>query len=319
MKTTRSKLWKPADQKCENQRIKMKTSRPKADAESGDRKGSVLNFNDSSIRLSFVRKVTHFYLLISISLVLKISTLKVSHITIFNLQTSIQQRTTVSGVWPGVHSIGHHLGFCSCILTWRLQPERVHCQIQVDLLCRILPRRDYHLPRAGMQHCRSKNPPHQPPPSCHLVHLWRLVHWWACAPLLIEFVKFSQNMLPDDPVNCNYDIQTCTLLWGNLLQLELFSASEWVLSFQTFDQSDAWTKTERQKDRKTERQKDRKTEKLMHLCSYPYINIIWFCMHWLAMSNSCYNPFIYLLLNVSIIIMRTDLSQFKENCILIFE
>ena len=33
---------------------------------------------------------------------------------------------------------------------------------------------------------------------------------------------------------------------------------------------------------------------------YPYINIIWFCMHWLAMSNSCYNPFIYLLLNVSI-------------------
>jgi len=30
---------------------------------------------------------------------------------------------------------------------------------------------------------------------------------------------------------------------------------------------------------------------------YPYINIIWFCMHWLAMSNSCYNPFIYLLLN----------------------
>jgi len=36
----------------------MKTSRPKADAESGERKeGSVLNFNDSSIRLSFVRKV----------------------------------------------------------------------------------------------------------------------------------------------------------------------------------------------------------------------------------------------------------------------
>jgi len=31
--------------------------------------------------------------------------------------------------------------------------------------------------------------------------------------------------------------------------------------------------------------------------NYPYINIIWFCMHWLAMSNSCYNPFIYLLLN----------------------
>ncbi|KAL3210068.1 hypothetical protein MRX96_037415 [Rhipicephalus microplus] len=27
--------------------------------------------------------------------------------------------------------------------------------------------------------------------------------------------------------------------------------------------------------------------------SYRYINVIWFCMHWLAMSNSCYNPFIY--------------------------
>lgn len=30
---------------------------------------------------------------------------------------------------------------------------------------------------------------------------------------------------------------------------------------------------------------------------YPYINIIWFCCHWLAMSNSCYNPFIYFLCN----------------------
>ncbi|XP_059478219.1 neuromedin-K receptor-like [Neocloeon triangulifer] len=26
---------------------------------------------------------------------------------------------------------------------------------------------------------------------------------------------------------------------------------------------------------------------------YKYINIIWFCCDWLAMSNSCYNPFIY--------------------------
>ncbi|XP_034945758.1 RYamide receptor-like [Chelonus insularis] len=26
---------------------------------------------------------------------------------------------------------------------------------------------------------------------------------------------------------------------------------------------------------------------------YRYINIIWFCFDWLAMSNSCYNPFIY--------------------------
>ncbi|XP_064457078.1 neuromedin-K receptor-like [Ornithodoros turicata] len=26
---------------------------------------------------------------------------------------------------------------------------------------------------------------------------------------------------------------------------------------------------------------------------YRYINVIWFSCHWLAMSNSCYNPFIY--------------------------
>jgi hypothetical protein len=33
--------------------------------------------------------------------------------------------------------------------------------------------------------------------------------------------------------------------------------------------------------------------------SYRYINIIWFCCDWLAMSNSCYNPFIYGIYNVS--------------------
>jgi len=27
--------------------------------------------------------------------------------------------------------------------------------------------------------------------------------------------------------------------------------------------------------------------------NYRYINVIFFCCHWLAMSNSCYNPFIY--------------------------
>lgn len=32
--------------------------------------------------------------------------------------------------------------------------------------------------------------------------------------------------------------------------------------------------------------------------SYRYINIIWFCSDWLAMSNSCYNPFIYGIYNV---------------------
>ena len=32
---------------------------------------------------------------------------------------------------------------------------------------------------------------------------------------------------------------------------------------------------------------------------YRYINIVWFCFDWLAMSNSCYNPFIYGIYNVS--------------------
>lgn len=32
---------------------------------------------------------------------------------------------------------------------------------------------------------------------------------------------------------------------------------------------------------------------------YRYINIIWLCFDWLAMSNSCYNPFIYGIYNVS--------------------
>ncbi|KAM7305815.1 putative neuropeptide FF receptor [Ixodes scapularis] len=33
--------------------------------------------------------------------------------------------------------------------------------------------------------------------------------------------------------------------------------------------------------------------------TYRYINVIWFCSHWLAMSNSCYNPFIYAIYSVS--------------------
>jgi len=32
---------------------------------------------------------------------------------------------------------------------------------------------------------------------------------------------------------------------------------------------------------------------------YRYINIIWLCCDWVAMSNSCYNPFIYGIYNVS--------------------
>ena len=33
--------------------------------------------------------------------------------------------------------------------------------------------------------------------------------------------------------------------------------------------------------------------------SFHYINVIWLCSNWFAMSNSCYNPFIYGFLNVS--------------------
>lgn len=32
---------------------------------------------------------------------------------------------------------------------------------------------------------------------------------------------------------------------------------------------------------------------LPQINNYRYINVIFFCCHWLAMSNSCYNPFIY--------------------------
>ena len=45
---------------------------------------------------------------------------------------------------------------------------------------------------------------------------------------------------------------------------------------------------------------------------YPYINIIWFCMHWLAMSNSCYNPFIYLLCNVSLLSLTEFYPELQD-------
>ncbi|XP_054707241.1 LOW QUALITY PROTEIN: tachykinin-like peptides receptor 99D [Uloborus diversus] len=38
-------------------------------------------------------------------------------------------------------------------------------------------------------------------------------------------------------------------------------------------------------------------EVLPQINKYKYINIIWFFCHWLAMSNSCYNPFIYAIYN----------------------
>lgn len=36
---------------------------------------------------------------------------------------------------------------------------------------------------------------------------------------------------------------------------------------------------------------------LSEINEYRYINIIWFCFDWFAMSNSCYNPFIYAIYN----------------------
>ncbi|KAG8042693.1 hypothetical protein G9C98_005328 [Cotesia typhae] len=41
---------------------------------------------------------------------------------------------------------------------------------------------------------------------------------------------------------------------------------------------------------------------------YKYINIIWFCFDWLAMSNSCYNPFIYGIYN------EKFKREFKQRC-----
>lgn len=46
--------------------------------------------------------------------------------------------------------------------------------------------------------------------------------------------------------------------------------------------------------------------------NYRYINIIWFICDWLAMSNSCYNPFIYGIYNVSTH-LRLDSSTPKEG------
>lgn len=42
-----------------------------------------------------------------------------------------------------------------------------------------------------------------------------------------------------------------------------------------------------------------------------YVNIIWLCAHWLAMSNSCYNPIIYCLLNAN---FRNGFMRVFQRC-----
>jgi hypothetical protein len=37
---------------------------------------------------------------------------------------------------------------------------------------------------------------------------------------------------------------------------------------------------------------------------FEYINILFFLFHWLAMSNSCYNPFIYGIYSVSTVVYK---------------
>ncbi|XP_076088152.1 neuromedin-K receptor-like [Mytilus galloprovincialis] len=44
---------------------------------------------------------------------------------------------------------------------------------------------------------------------------------------------------------------------------------------------------------------------------FKYINIIWFCSDWLAMSNSCYNPFIYGLLNEK---FKREFKNLRKIC-----
>ena len=49
---------------------------------------------------------------------------------------------------------------------------------------------------------------------------------------------------------------------------------------------------------------------------FKYINIIWFCCDWLAMSNSCYNPFIYGIYNVKFVLFITTKNISKLNSFL---
>ena len=143
----------------------MKTTQLKADTEAGDRKeASICKFDDASIRLSFIRKVSHTWT------------------PSCPLQTSTNQLVTIPGVRPGFHSASHHLGFCCCIFTRRLQPKR-H-RIQMDLLGRLIFPGTYPVSLACMQQDSSKIPPHQPHLSRRIVHLSRMVHRYSVLHLL---------------------------------------------------------------------------------------------------------------------------------------
>ena len=51
---------------------------------------------------------------------------------------------------------------------------------------------------------------------------------------------------------------------------------------------------------------------LLPLSRYHYINILFFISHWLAMSNSCYNPFIYAIYSVSVPNNDMDMDMDKR-------
>lgn len=52
---------------------------------------------------------------------------------------------------------------------------------------------------------------------------------------------------------------------------------------------------------------NRKGSATLYCFRYYYINIIFFCCHWLAMSNSCLNPIIYGVYNVNIALQFSTL------------
>lgn len=43
----------------------------------------------------------------------------------------------------------------------------------------------------------------------------------------------------------------------------------------------------------------------------PYMNIVWLCAHWLAMSHSCYNPIVYFKMNTK---FRAGFHKFFKLC-----